>query len=259
MMCKTICLMPREHQGKSRIIAYRQSHAHARPRPPTPDETPELPESPRQEASHPRPLHERMSFDSGSDRLSRAWEPVTPTPIDFSNEEADAILNYVLQMTYGVDLEEVNMPPSFLRQFVFRFVQDIGRFAFNGFPATTQLAHTTSTSSNGSMPLSRRSGSGRGSQNGGKRKKGEAGRMDGDEDGDDLTDDDGDSSVPFKRARPTPREADENLRLSCPFRKRNPHRFNVREHHSCAMTYFPKFAELRLVLSTPGSLPTRAP
>ncbi|GKT65369.1 zinc finger domain-containing protein [Colletotrichum tofieldiae] len=218
-------------------------HTAGTPRPPTPDEAPEPP----REAAIPipqRPLNERMSFDSGSDRLSRAWEPVTPTPIDFSNDEADAVLDYVLQVTYGVELDEVNMPPSFLRQFVFRFIQDIGRFAFAGFPITTQLTHTASTSSSGSMPLARRSGSGRGSQNG-KRKKGEAGRLDGDDDGDDLTDDEGDSSVPLKRARPTPREVEENLRLSCPFRKRNPHRFNVREHHSCAMTYFPKFAELR--------------
>jgi hypothetical protein len=43
--------------------------------------------------------------------------------------------------------------------------------------------------------------------------------------------------------KPTP--SDDNLRLSCPYRKRNPNRFNVRDHHSCAMTYFPKFAELR--------------
>ncbi|KAL0933614.1 uncharacterized protein CTRU02_210413 [Colletotrichum truncatum] len=215
-------------------------HSVGTPRPPSLDEASE---SPREEAMPPRPLNARMSFDSGSDRLSRAWEPATPTPIDFSDEEADAVLNYVLQATYGVELDEVNMPPAFLRQFVYRFIQDIGSLAFCGFPAT-QLTHTTSTSSNGSVPLARRSGSGRGSQSG-KRKKGDAGRIDGEDDGDDLTDDDGDSSIPFKRARPSPREAEENLRLSCPFRKRNPHRFNVREHHSCAMTYFPKFAELR--------------
>ncbi|WQF86799.1 Putative Zinc finger C2H2-type [Colletotrichum destructivum] len=217
-------------------------HTAGTPRPPTPEEDFE---SHREPAVPRQPLNERLSFDSGSDRLSRAWEPATPTPIDFSNEEADAVLDYVLQVTYGVELDEVNMPPSFLRHFVFRFIQDIGRFAFTGFPVTTtQLTHTTSTSSNGSVPVARRSGSGRGSQNG-KRKKGDASRLEGDDDGDDLTDDDGDSSVPFKRARPTPREVEENLRLSCPFRKRNPHRFNVREHHSCAMTYFPKFAELR--------------
>jgi hypothetical protein len=77
------------------------------------------------------------------------------------------------------------------------------------------------------------------SQRGGKRKK--LGK--GDQDGDDYSDGEGVGSF-AKRARPNPRE-EENLRLSCPFRKRNPHRFNVRDHHSCAMTYFPKFAELR--------------
>ncbi|KAK1953519.1 hypothetical protein LY78DRAFT_697821 [Colletotrichum sublineola] len=218
-------------------------HIAGTPRPPARDEVLELP----CEASFPvpcQPLSDRMSFDSGSDRLSRAWEPPTPTPMDFSEEEADAVLDYVLQVTYGVELDEVNMPPSFLRQFALKFMQEIGRLAFSGFPVATQLTHTTSTSSNGSMPLAMRSGSERGSQNG-KRKKGETGRLDGGDDGDDPTDDEGDSSAPFKRARPTPREVEENLRLSCPFRKRNPHRFNVREHHSCAMTYFPKFSELR--------------
>ncbi|TEA15636.1 hypothetical protein C8034_v001484 [Colletotrichum sidae] len=215
-------------------------HTAMTPRPPSVDDAPE---SPRPQSTPSQPLNARMSFDSGSDRLSRTWEPVTPTPIDFSNDEADAILDYVLQVTYGVELDEVNMPPSFLRQFVFRFIQEMGRFAFGGFPMT-QLAHTQSTSSNGSAPLARRSGSNRGSHNG-KRKKGDAGRADGDDDGDDMTEDEGDANMPFKRARPSPREAEENLRLSCPFRKRNPYRFNVREHHSCAMTYFPKFAELR--------------
>ncbi|OLN94104.1 hypothetical protein CCHL11_07181 [Colletotrichum chlorophyti] len=217
-------------------------HSAGTPRPSTPDVAPE---SPSEETTVPsQPLNGRMSFDSGSDRLSRGWEPVSPTPIDFSNEEADAILDYVLQVSYGVELDEVNTPPSFLRQFVFRFMQDIGRFAFRGFPTASQSTHTTSTSSNGSMSISRKSGSGQDSHNG-KRKKGDGRRIEGDDDGDDMSDDDGDSNMPFKRARPTPRDTEDSLRLSCPFRKRNPNRFNVREHHSCAMTYFPKFAELR--------------
>ncbi|KAK2035269.1 hypothetical protein LX32DRAFT_669374 [Colletotrichum zoysiae] len=237
---------PPRHMGINEPEDDGQNDMHCTAGTPRPSAQDEAPESPC-EAPSPmprRPLSDRMSFDSGSDRLSRAWEPATPTPVDFSDEEADAVLDYVLQVTYGVELNEVNMPPSFLRQFALRFMQDIGRFAFTGIPVATQLTYTTSTSSNGSMPLARGSGSGQGSQNG-KRKKREAGRLDGGDDGDDMTDDDGDSSVPFKRARPTPREVEENLRLSCPFRKRNPHRFNVREHHSCAMTYFPKFAELR--------------
>lgn len=79
-----------------------------------------------------------------------------------------------------------------------------------------------------------------GSHSFGKRKK----QSNGEDGGEDLTDGEGSGYIPSKRIKPSPKE-DENLRLSCPYRKRNPHRFNVRDHHSCAMTYFPKFAELR--------------
>jgi len=35
------------------------------------------------------------------------------------------------------------------------------------------------------------------------------------------------------------------LRLSCPYRKRNPEVFNVREYYSCSMTFFPSIAAVR--------------
>lgn len=35
------------------------------------------------------------------------------------------------------------------------------------------------------------------------------------------------------------------LRLSCPYRKRNPGVFNVREYYSCSMTFFPSIAAVR--------------
>ena len=100
-------------------------------------------------------------------------------------------------------------------------------------------------------------------QRGGKRKKqagnsnrnsNGSGRGAGDDEGEDLNSDrDGDGPQPPKKPKPNPYD-DDNLRLSCPFRKRNPQRFNVRDYHSCAMTYFPKFAELRYVfLSRSGS------
>ena len=34
-------------------------------------------------------------------------------------------------------------------------------------------------------------------------------------------------------------------RLSCPYRKRNPKRFNIREYDSCAFTYFSTFGALK--------------
>lgn len=36
-----------------------------------------------------------------------------------------------------------------------------------------------------------------------------------------------------------------NLRLSCPYRKLLPERFNVRQHYSCSMTYYTEFSKLR--------------
>jgi hypothetical protein len=38
-----------------------------------------------------------------------------------------------------------------------------------------------------------------------------------------------------------------DVKLSCPYRARNPIRFNVRDAHSCAMTYFSNFSDLRQV------------
>ncbi|KAM0566866.1 hypothetical protein ACHAP6_005511 [Verticillium nonalfalfae] len=185
----------------------------------------------------PPPLKERMSFDVGVDRLSTGWDA---DPADSADEEVEGVLNYVLQAAYGVDLDEIGAPQNLLRRFTSRFIQDVGRIAFSG-PPTTQLTHTTSNSSRSTVLIARAPT--RTSQTG-KRKKGGPSR-DGTEDDEDISEDDADGGAPFKRARQIVKETEENLRLSCPFRKRNPARFNVREHHSCAMTYFPKFAELR--------------
>lgn len=146
-------------------------------------------------------------------------------------------MSYVLQLVYGVDLKEASIPQPVAHRLVLNFVQDIGQHMWQA-PSDTQLSHTLSNSSSSSTPSQ---GSGdRGNGRGGKRKK--QGRRE--DEGDEFSDGEGSGIMPTKRARPNPKD-DENLRLSCPFRKRNPHRFNVRDHHSCAMTYFPKFAELR--------------
>ncbi len=43
------------------------------------------------------------------------------------------------------------------------------------------------------------------------------------------------------------KESRKQLRLSCPFRKRNPCRFNCRDYHSCSFTYFTSFSDLKYV------------
>ncbi|KAH6692208.1 hypothetical protein F5X68DRAFT_200452 [Plectosphaerella plurivora] len=199
------------------------------------------------------PLKPRFSFDtSTADSPSPAPAPISTSPepplVDVDRDDADALLSYVLQSAYGVDLDEIGARPTLLRHMAARFIHDVGRIAFAG-PPPTQLAHAPSTASGSSsnVALSRHASSNTASSGGSKRKK--AGGGSGSDPGDTPSDAEGDGDdnhhSAIKRPRPTPREPDENLRLACPFRRRNPSRFNVRQHHSCAMTYFPKFAELR--------------
>ncbi|KPM40243.1 hypothetical protein AK830_g6345 [Neonectria ditissima] len=176
--------------------------------------------------------------DGECDANTQKWEGSSTTSDDLSRDDADVLLGCTLQLVYGIDINEAAISRATAHNLVANFIQDIDKHIWKA-PSDTQLSHTMSTSSSSSTPS--QEGLGGDPRRGGKRKK--LGKR-GDDDGDDFSDGEGSGYLPAKRARPNPRE-DENLRLSCPFRKRNPHRFNVRDHHSCAMTYFPKFAELR--------------
>ncbi|RGP79748.1 hypothetical protein FLONG3_2061 [Fusarium longipes] len=154
---------------------------------------------------------------------------------DVTPEDANLVLNYALQVIYGVDLNDTSIPQDKIQSLVSNFNKDISQYMWQS-ASDGQLSHTMSRSSSSSTPSQDASN---GDRRGKRKKQGKR-----EDDGDEYSDGEGSGYLPIKRSRPNPRE-DENLRLSCPFRKRNPHRFNVRDHHSCAMTYFPKFAELR--------------
>ncbi|KAM4062718.1 zinc finger domain-containing protein [Hirsutella rhossiliensis] len=157
---------------------------------------------------------------------------------DISQDDADTVLDYTLQLAYGIELEDTPTPTDVLRPLVHKFISDLGQHIWQA----PSEAHTTQTmlSSSSSTPFQGAGAGGDSSKFYGKRKA----QASGDDGGDEFSDGEGSGFGSAKRAKPSPREED-TLRLSCPFRKRNPHRFNVRDHHSCAMTYFPKFAELR--------------
>ncbi|KAH8899904.1 hypothetical protein GQ53DRAFT_740911, partial [Thozetella sp. PMI_491] len=70
-----------------------------------------------------------------------------------------------------------------------------------------------------------------------KRRKSSTGRDNDNEDDEDL---DVDGSCASRQKR-----TNAGLRLRCVFRARNPIKFNVRDHYSCAMSYFSSFADLR--------------
>ncbi|KAL7898305.1 hypothetical protein HDV64DRAFT_32085 [Trichoderma sp. TUCIM 5745] len=176
--------------------------------------------------------------------LSPKWDTTSSASDDVSSQDTEAILNYTLQLVFGVDLQEESskVTPA-VRRLVCKFVGDVGSSFWTSLSDAdmTQVMSSSSNSSTPSQGGSSQGGSGGGdSSSAGKRKK----QSRGDEDDGEFTDGEGLGYNPLKKLRPNPKD-DENLRLSCPYRKRNPSRFNVRDHHSCAMTYFPKFAELR--------------
>ncbi|KAF5024370.1 hypothetical protein F66182_3557 [Fusarium sp. NRRL 66182] len=173
---------------------------------------------------------QRPDSVSDCDADEECSEDVTP-------EDANLVLNYALQIIYGVDLNNTSISQERIQSLVSSFNRDIGQHIWQSASDGGQLSHTMSASSSSSTPSQDAMG---GNGRRGKRKK--QGKRE--DEGDEFSDGEGSGYLSTKRARPNPKE-DENLRLSCPFRKRNPHRFNVRDHYSCAMTFFSRFSELR--------------
>lgn len=182
-------------------------------------------------------LHDAPDWPRAHDRCASPVKSETASTAsdDFSPADVDAVLDYTLQSVYGIELRAASSSKAALRQLASDFLTGLGQYVWQ---ATSDMAGSNGMST-GSSSTTPSQGTGSHALQG-KRKK-LAGAEDG---GEDFSEGEGDGFCPSKRPRPSPKE-EENLRLSCPFRKRNPHRFNVRDHHSCAMTYFPKFAELR--------------
>ena len=58
--------------------------------------------------------------------------------------------------------------------------------------------------------------------------------------------DDDEDEKPLRPWAPKKVKSEANsIRLSCPFRKRNPLRFNIRDHPTCATTFFPDMYSLK--------------
>jgi hypothetical protein len=58
----------------------------------------------------------------------------------------------------------------------------------------------------------------------------------------------GGNNNPLSKSKKIKVEPPDN-RYSCPYRKRNPLKFNIRDHNTCATTYFSTFADLKSVCS----------
>jgi len=160
-----------------------------------------------------------------------------------SNEDADQILHHALHVAYGGELRELPLPEGYGRREVFHFVQSLGmvldRASLVTVVPATQANPGTSQNSSYTYPTD-------GTGQTGQASTGQK-RAAGDRDADDGGIDEGnEQGAPAKKHKTrNAGEETQNLRISCPYRKRNPYRFNIREHESCAFTFYPDFSALK--------------
>ncbi|KAL8297635.1 hypothetical protein RB597_007283 [Gaeumannomyces tritici] len=179
-----------------------------------------------------------------------------------AEDAAGRILNYALDVAFGTNAYNIETS-SVCRSVVHNFISDLGWAVDQGQHqqredvvddlqidlesphdadgrGEQQQQHTRSSPigpNNAQRAGKRRSAGGRG-----KRKSQEL--SDDEQDGEDSNDE-GDARQssepgPSKRVKPNPA-----VRMSCPYRVKNPLRFNVRDHRLCALTVFTDTAELR--------------
>ncbi|TLS26737.1 hypothetical protein PpBr36_04147 [Pyricularia pennisetigena] len=192
------------------------------------------------ESSAPAPSSPVSSSDSededeGIDLDEASSDTTTP-----AEDAAGRVLNYALDVALGLGTHEIDDDPT-CRTVVHNFFSDL-QWAVKKSQQqqqndSDQPSRTVSSASNGSRGSRRSTGRS-------KRKSREGTDGDGGEDGTEEGGGGGGSKQrepgPAKRAK-----LESPVRMSCPFRKKNPLRFNVRDHRLCALTVFTDTAELR--------------
>ena len=168
---------------------------------------------------------------------------------DGSVDDADRILALSLPVVLGMDVEDI--PDETVQQcrdatsnytsIITRIVEQCVNSAHKVVPATppsgTSEAGTRLPTNRNNITAQRTSGA-RGKPNINKRRR---------RSNDDMNDEDEEEEDDFLDGNGSARQKRTNtgLRLRCVFRARNPTKFNVRDHYSCAMSYFSCFADLR--------------
>jgi hypothetical protein len=196
-------------------------------------------------ATHANKIAHLVADESDSDEtvLDGTVHNETFPPADASGR----VLNYTLDVVFGLAIDNVTEVPTTCRSIVENFISDmawavdkeVGATQAPGYTCAADLsrlptnASTSSSATSSSQRSSTRSDKG-------KRKSREGGEDD--QDGDDECDD----KVNKRRdSGPSKRPKLDSFRMSCPFRKKNPLRFNVRDYRLCALTVFTDTAELR--------------
>ncbi len=173
------------------------------------------------------------------------WDGHSTDSDGLSEEAIDGILAFSLRRIFGVDLHDVALSPDHRRQLVGEFVQNLG-LTLVSLPSELHV-RTAQGSSSANSPSAQPAGQAgqadQGAQHRQDNRKGKRKKDDSDPDPNWRRDSqDRDEGGTSKRVRESQKLG---LRLSCPFRKRNPCRFNCRDYYSCAFTYFTNFADLK--------------
>lgn len=158
---------------------------------------------------------------------------------DVSESEVDRILNFALRTILGVELSALRpgRRRELCRGYTFRYAETLARVVENmaDSPGADHYLSDPGTTAHGGDGL--HGGEvGRSETTSRKRKQDDfdAQLHQGSGEGVEIAM----ASAPAKRMRPS-------LRIRCPYRARNQLRFNVRDHHGCAMTYFTSIADVR--------------
>lgn len=209
---------------------------------------------PQDDGGSDGPIGDRVPLDVDREeapKFLRTWpvpemlEPATETTgisseSDTSSQESDdivlpeemAIFEATLQTVFGLTVEEANISVDKWKPLVLDFVK--------GLHAHVWLAPegADEPEKSQSIPRDGRSLQGEGAPKApGKRAR---------EIGGNGIEDNTNGGNTCVRAAKKPRIGETlGLRFSCPYRKRNPERFNVRQRYSCSMTFFSTIAKVR--------------
>ena len=167
-----------------------------------------------------------------------------------SVDDTDRILALSLPVVLGMDVEDIpdeavrqcrdatSNYTSIITRIVHQCINSVHKEAPATAPSDTSEAGTRLPTSRNNSAANQRAPGARGKTNINKRRRSSNDDMNEEDEEEEEDSLDGNASARQKRANT-------GLRLRCVFRARNPTKFNVRDHYSCAMSYFSCFADLR--------------
>lgn len=181
-------------------------------------------------------MHEFSRFTDEHSEQSRS---VLDDPYDLLIE---AICNVVSTHVAEDDLQKLNAPVThYANVLLEQIVRDIGD---SNILSTTPVIHQTCGSSE-NAPTASIAGTSNSDRSVGHEGKREVSSEQHDSDEDDGEDAGSRPPMGMDREQVSKNVRSSGDRLGCPFRKRNPMRFNIRSHSSCALTDFPSMAHLK--------------